>query len=451
MAADVHAPKTLRSNPMSTNKDLLNRRTAAVPRGVATAFPIFAQRAAGAELWDVEGKRYIDFAGGIGVLNVGHCHPKVWKAVREQLDQYAHTAFQVIAYEPYVALCEKLNALAPFRGPAKTILFSTGAECVENAVKIARAATRRPAVIAFAGGFHGRTTLTMGLTGKVMPYKQGFGISPPGIYHIPFPADSATSVQKSLEALEYLLKADVSPTDVAAIIIEPVQGEGGFLPAPHELLRQLRSVCDKHGILLIADEVQSGIARTGKMFAIEHSGVEPDLVTLAKSIGAGLPLSGVVGRAQIMDAVEPGGLGGTYAGNPVACAAALAVLDVIADEKLLDRAHKLGQRAKEHLNALSARTLIANVRGPGAMIAFDIVKGDRSPDADAAKKVSARAIEDGLVLLTCGVNGNTIRLLFPLVIADSLFTEALEKLDAAVLAVALNPDGVRHLAAKAAV
>jgi 4-aminobutyrate aminotransferase/(S)-3-amino-2-methylpropionate transaminase len=419
---------------MSTNKELLNRRTAAVPRGVATAFPIFAQRAAGAEIWDVEGKRYIDFAGGIGVLNVGHCHPKVWKAVHEQLDQYAHTAFQVIAYEPYIALCERLNQLAPFKGGAKSILFSTGAECVENAVKIARAATRRSAVIAFAGGFHGRTILTMGLTGKVMPYKQGFGISPPGIYHIPFPSDSSASVQKSLEALEYLFKADVSPADVAAIIIEPVQGEGGFLPAPHELLRQLRSICDKHGILLIADEVQSGIARTGKMFAIEHSGVEPDLVTLAKSIGGGLPLSGVIGRTAIMDAVEPGGLGGTFAGNPVACAAALAVLEVIEGEKLLARANHLGQRAKDHLTALmgSSEAAIANVRGPGAMIAFDIVKSDRTPDAETAKKVSARAIEDGLVLLTCGVYGNTIRLLFPLVISDKLFAEALDKLDRAV-------------------
>ena len=420
---------------MTTNKELLSRRSAAVPRGVATAFPIFAQRAAGAELWDVEGKRYIDFAGGIGVLNVGHCHPKVWKAVREQLDHYAHTAFQVIAYEPYVALCERLNELAPFTGAAKTILFSTGAECVENAVKVARAATRRAGVIAFAGGFHGRTTLTMGLTGKVVPYKQAFGISPPGIYHIPFPADSPASIQKSMEALEYLFKADVAPTDVAAIIIEPVQGEGGFLPAPQELLRQLRTVCDKHGILLIADEVQSGVARTGKMFAIEHSGVEPDLVTFAKSIGGGLPLSGVIGRAQIMDAVEPGGLGGTFAGNPVACAAGLAVLDVIAEEKLLERAHQLGERAKEHLNGLagsSSRATIANVRGPGAMIAFDIVKSDRTPDPDTAKKVSARAIDDGLVLLTCGVYGNTIRLLFPLVISDKLFAEALDKLSRAL-------------------
>ncbi|HEY2685788.1 MAG TPA: 4-aminobutyrate--2-oxoglutarate transaminase [Steroidobacteraceae bacterium] len=440
---------------MTTNKDLLNRRSAAVPRGVGTAFPIFAQRAAGAEIWDVEGKRYIDFAGGIGVLNVGHCHPKVWKAVREQLDHYAHTAFQVIAYEPYIALCEKLNKLAPFAGAAKTILFSTGAECVENAVKIARAATRRSAVIAFAGGFHGRTTLTMGLTGKVMPYKQGFGISPPGIYHIPFPADSPASIQKSLEALEYLFKADVGPSDVAAIIIEPVQGEGGFLPAPHELLRQLRSICDRHGILLIADEVQSGIARTGKMFAIEHSGVEPDLVTFAKSIGGGLPLSGVVGRAPIMDAVEPGGLGGTFAGNPVACAAGLAVLDVIAEEKLLERAHHLGQKAKEHLSALmgsSSGIQIANVRGPGAMIAFDIVKSDRTPDADAAKKVTSRAIDDGLVLLTCGVYGNTVRLLFPLVISDKLFTEALDKLSRALLASVDVPEKTGSIqAAKVAV
>ena len=438
---------------MSTNKDLHDRRVAAVARGVGVAFPVFVQRADGSEVWDVEGKRYIDFAGGIGVLNVGHRHPKVWKAVQEQLQHYAHTAFQVIPYEPYVALCERLNALAPFTGPAKSILFSTGAECVENAIKIARAATRRPAIIAFAGGFHGRTALTMGLTGKVVPYKQAFGISPPGIYHIPFPADSAASIQHALDALEMLFKADVAPTDVAALIIEPVQGEGGFLPAPHELLRQLRTVCNRHGILLIADEVQSGVARTGKMFAIEHSGVEPDLVTVAKSIGGGLPLSGVIGRSAIMDSVDPGGLGGTYAGNPVACAAALAVLDVIQEEQLLARATTLGQRAKDHLATLKGGSpRIANIRGPGAMIAFDLVKDERTPDAEAAKKVTALAIEDGLILLTCGVYGNTLRLLFPLTIPDALFAEGLDKLSRALrqVAGALSAAGESVAAPKAA-
>jgi 4-aminobutyrate aminotransferase/(S)-3-amino-2-methylpropionate transaminase len=417
---------------MTTNEQLLARRQSAVSRGVATAFPIFAQRALGAELWDVEGKHYIDFAGGIGVLNVGHCHPKVLEAARRQLETYTHTAFQVIAYEPYVALCERLNALAPLAGEAKSILFSTGAEAVENAVKIARAATRRPAVIAFSGAFHGRTALTMALTGKIAPYKQAFGISPPGIYHLPFPKDEPASIEHTFRALELLLHADVAPSDVAAIIIEPVQGEGGFLPAPHELLRALRRVCDRHGIVLIADEVQSGMARTGKMFAIQHSGVEPDLVTVAKSIGAGFPLSAVVGRAPLMDVVEPGGLGGTYAGNPIACSAALAVLEVIAEEHLIERANVLGERATRRLAALQNRRrpfYITSLRGPGAMIAFDVVTSDGAPDARGAKDVTAAALRAGLVLLTCGLHGNTIRLLFPLVISDELFTQGLDTLE----------------------
>ena len=416
---------------MSTNNKLLARRMNAVCRGVGTAFPIFAARAQGAELWDVEGKCYIDFAGGIGVLNVGHRHPRVMEAVSRQLSAFTHTAFQVVAYESYIEVCERLNALAPFPGEAKSILFSTGAECVENAVKIARAATRRSAVIAFAGGFHGRTSLTMGLTGKVTPYKQAFGISPPGIYHVPFPSHEPKSIERTLAALELLFRADVSPADVAAIIIEPVQGEGGFHSAPDELLRKLRSICDRHGILLIADEVQSGIARTGRMFAIEHSGVQPDLVTIAKSIGAGFPLSAVLGRAAIMDSVEPGGLGGTFAGNPIACTAALAVLDVIAEEGLLERAKILGDRAKSRLSTFQSSCptpLIANVRGLGAMIAFDVINDDGSPDADGAKRTVTRAVEDGLILLTCGVFGNTVRLLFPLIISDALYDEGLGKL-----------------------
>ena len=424
---------------MSDNSELLARRLAAVSRGVATAFPIFVQRAQGAELWDVEGRRYIDFAGGIGVLNTGHRHPRVLEAVRGQLDAYFHTAFQVIAYEPYIALCERLNALAPFSGPAKSILFSSGAESVENAVKIARAATRRSAIIAFSGGFHGRTSLTMALTGKVVPYKQQFGLSPAGVYHLPFPADQPSSIGQTLEALEQLFRADVAPSDVAAIIIEPVQGEGGFLPAPHELLRALRGVCDRHGIILIADEVQSGFARTGRMFGIEHSGVEPDLVTVAKSLAAGFPLAGVIGRAPLMDAVEPGGLGGTYAGNPVACAAALAVLDIIAEEDLVGRANALGARATGELTALRDRRdqpFVASIRGPGAMIAFDVVKRDGSPNPDGAKRATVAALAEGLVLITCGVHGNTIRLLFPLVIGDDLFAEGLQKLGRSVVSVA---------------
>ena len=306
-----------------------------------------------------------------------------------------------MAYEPYVALAERLNALAPFKGPAKTIFFTTGAEAAENAVKIARAATGRSAVIAFTGGFHGRTMMTMALTGKVLPYKRAFGPMPGEVYHVPFPiAHYGVTVEDSLKALQFLFKADVEPARVAAIIIEPVQGEGGFHTAPPELLQALRKICDENGILLIADEIQSGFARTGKLFGIEHSGVEPDLVTVAKSLAGGFPLSGVIGRAAIMDAAEPGGLGGTYAGPPIACAAALAVLDVIEEEKLLDRANAIGERLRGRLIEMSRRNdllPIANIRGPGAMIAFDIMKarGSNEPDGDATKRVTARALENG--------------------------------------------------------
>jgi 4-aminobutyrate aminotransferase / (S)-3-amino-2-methylpropionate transaminase / 5-aminovalerate transaminase len=425
---------------MTNNALLHTRRVAAIPRGISTAFPVYAHHAAGSEIWDVEGRRFVDFAGGIAVLNTGHRHPKVMAAVVKQLEAYTHTAFQILPYEPYVAVCERLNALAPFRGPAKSILFSTGAEAVENAIKIARAATGRTGVIAFAGGFHGRTTLTMALTGKVLPYKKMFGISPPGIYHLPFPAeDQNVSVADSLKALEFLFRADIDPLNVAAIIIEPVQGEGGFLPAPKELLVALRKTCDSNGILLIADEVQTGFARTGKMFGIEHSGVEPDLMTVAKSLAGGFPLSGVIGKAAIMDACEPGGLGGTYAGNPVACAAALAVMDVIAEENLLERANILGARIKSTLDSFSTRNNIvpiAAIRGPGAMVAFDIVKrrGTVEPDAEATKRVIQAALDEGLVLLSCGVNGNTIRILNPLTITDALLEEGLFKLGNALVA-----------------
>ncbi|MFG1375971.1 4-aminobutyrate--2-oxoglutarate transaminase [Xanthobacter autotrophicus] len=427
---------------MSENAALQARRTKAIPRGIATAFPVFAQKAEGSEVWDADGTRYIDFAGGIAVLNTGHRHPKVLAAVRAQLDAYTHTAFQIVPYEPYVALCERLNAIAPFTGAAKSILFSTGAEAVENAVKIAKAATGRSGVIAFSGGFHGRTALTMALTGKVLPYKKKFGISPPGIFHLPFPcADHGVSVADTLKVLDCLFRADIGPQDVAAIIIEPVQGEGGFLPAPAELLVALRQACDAHGIVLIADEVQTGFARTGRMFGIEHSGVEPDLVTVAKSLAGGFPLSGVIGRAAIMDAAEPGGLGGTYAGNPIACAAALAVLEVIADEKLIERANVIGERIKAALARMALRNdgvAIGSIRGPGAMVAFDVVKkrGTLEPDADAAKRVTQAALADGLILISCGVYGNTIRLLNPLTIPDALLDEGLGKLERALVAAA---------------
>jgi 4-aminobutyrate aminotransferase/(S)-3-amino-2-methylpropionate transaminase len=425
---------------VTTNAQLLERRERAVPRGVATAFPIFAARAENAELWDVEGRRFIDFAGGIAVLNTGHRHPKVIEAARRQMELFTHTAFQVNAYEPYIALAERLNALAPFKGPAKTILFTTGAEAVENAVKIARAATGRSGVIAFGGAFHGRTFLTMALTGKVLPYKKAFGPLPGEVFHLPFPvAEHGVSVAETMRALELLLRADIEPARVAAIIIEPVQGEGGFYEAPAELLLALREVCDTHGIMLIADEVQSGFARTGKMFGIEHSGVEPDLVCMAKSLAGGFPLSGVLGRAEIMDAAEPGGLGGTYGGNPVACAAALAVLDVIADEKLLERADRIGARMKDRLKAMSARndiTPMVAVRGPGAMVGFDIVtgRGGYEPDAAATKRATTAALEEGLILLSCGVHANAIRILAPLTIPDDLLDEGLGMLERALVA-----------------
>lgn len=425
---------------MSSNSALQARRMAAIPRGIATAYPVFAERAEGSELWDVEGNRFIDFGGGIAVLNTGHRHPKVVKAVRDQLDHFTHTAFQIVPYEPYIALCEKLNALAPFSGEAKSILFSTGAEAVENAVKIARAATGRTNVIAFSGAFHGRTLMTSALTGKVAPYKKKFGPMPAGIWHVPFPVPQhGVTVADTLKAIEYLFRADVDPVNVAAFIIEPVQGEGGFYPAPTELLVALRAICDEHGILLIADEVQTGFARTGKMFGIEHSGVEPDLMTMAKSLAGGFPLSGVVGRAAIMDAPDPGGLGGTYAGNPLACAAALAVLEVIAEEKLIERANVVGDRIKGELARISQRNdtvPMSAIRGPGAMVAFDIVKsrGAEEPDADATKRVTAAALAEGLVLLSCGVHANTIRILMPLTISDEILAEGMGKLERALVA-----------------
>lgn len=423
---------------MRTNSALLARRSAAVPRGVSTATPIFADRAENAELWDVEGRRYVDFAGGIAVLNTGHRHPRVIAAVEAQLQRYTHTAFQVSAYEPYVALAERLNALAPIEGPAKTILFTTGAEAAENAVKIARAATGRSAVIAFTGGFHGRTMLTMALTGKALPYKRLFGPLPGEIFHAPFPiAHYGITVEQSLKALDFIFKADVEPERVAAIILEPVQGEGGFHQAPPEFMQALRALCDQHGILLIDDEIQAGFGRTGRMFGIEHTGVKPDLITVAKSLAGGFPLAGVIGRADVMDAAEPGGLGGTYAGSPVACAAALAVLDVMEEEQLLVRAAQLGARTRARLETFVGRNdlrPIAGIRGPGAMVAFDLVAshGAHEPDGAAAKAVTSKALDGGLILLSCGVYGETIRLLFPLTVSDDLLDEGLGLLEDAL-------------------
>ena len=423
---------------MSTNSELMARREAAIPRGVSNTHPIFTQRAENAELWDVEGKRYIDFAGGIAVLNTGHRHPKVMAAVAEQLSRFSHTCFQVSPYESYIALAERLNTLAPIEGPAKTIFFTTGAEALENAVKIARAATGRSGIITFAGGYHGRTMLTMAMTGKVLPYKKKFGPLPAEVYHVPFPhAPFGVTVQDSLRAIDMLFRADIEPERTAAIVLEPVQGEGGFIQAPTELMEALRALCDRHGILLVVDEVQTGFARTGKMFGVEHSAVKPDIITVAKSLAGGFPLSGVIGRAAVMDAAEPGGVGGTYSGSPIACAAALAVLDVIEEEKLIDRANHIGEKMKSRLEAISRRNNtvpIAEIRGPGAMVAFDVVKtrGTDEPDADMTKKVITKARENGLILLSCGVYGNAIRLLVPLTASDELLEEGLDVLEQAL-------------------
>jgi 4-aminobutyrate aminotransferase/(S)-3-amino-2-methylpropionate transaminase len=417
------------------------RRSDAVPRGVASATPIFATRAANAELWDSDGKRYIDFAGGIGVLATGHRHPRVIDAVRDQLERFTHTAFQVVQYEQYVQLVERLNALAPFSGPARTLLLTTGAEAVENAIKIARVATGRSAVIAFGGAFHGRTQLAMALTGKVA-YRRSLGSGLVDVFRAPFPRHPDRSVEQSIRAIESLFYTDVEPTRLAAIILEPVQGEGGFNVAPPELLHALRRICDQHGILLIADEIQSGYGRTGRMFAIEHSGVEPDIITVAKSMAGGFPLAGVVGRADLMNCVEPGGLGGTYAGSPIGCAAALAVLDVFEEDRLLERATVIGEQIRHRLSQIAARSDVvpmANVRGLGAMIGFDLVKDATTgePDGAAAKVVTARALERGLIILSCGAQGETIRILVPLTISDATLQEGLLMLEQALSA---SPD-----------
>lgn len=422
---------------MKDNASLQRRKDAATPRGVGVMAPFFVARAENSELWDVEGRRYIDFAGGIAVLNTGHRHPKVVAAVKAQLDAFTHSAYQVVPYEGYVALAERLNKLAPGSFAKKTTFFSTGAEAIENAVKIARAATGRSGVIAFSGAFHGRTMMGMALTGKVVPYKTGFGPFPPEVYHVPFPsALHGVSVEDTLRALQHLFKADIDPKRVAAILIEPVQGEGGFYVAPPELMRALRKLCDEHGMLLIADEIQTGFGRTGKWFAMEHHDVAPDLMTTAKSLAGGIPLSAVTGRAEVMDAPAPGGLGGTYAGNPLAIAAAHAVLDVMEEESLVPRANQLGAVMRGRLEALRARVpSIAEVRGLGAMLAVEFCKpGGHTPDPDFTRTVQARALEKGLMLLTCGVYANVIRFLFPLTIPEPVFTEGLSILESVLTA-----------------
>jgi 4-aminobutyrate aminotransferase len=418
-----------------TNRELQLRKEAATPHGVGITCEFYAARAENSELWDVEGRRFVDFAGGISVSNVGHRHPKVVRAVREQLDHFIHTCYQVMPYASYVHLAERINAITPGSYPKKTAFFSTGAEAVENAVKISRAATGRTAMIAFIGGFHGRTMMTMALTGKMTPYKAGFGPLPGEVFHVPFPNPlHGVTVEHSLQALQGLFKADVDPKRVAAIIVEPVQGEGGFYVVPKELMAALRSLCDEHKILLIADEVQTGFGRTGKMFAMEHYDVLPDLMTFGKSIANGIPLTGVCGRAEIMDAPPPGSLGGTFAGNPLALAAAHAVLDVFEEEGLAARANGLGSRLKSTLESLrSAVPQIAEVRGLGAMIAVEFCQpGSSTPHPDFTKQVQTRALERGLLLLTCGIYGNVIRFLFPLSIPDPILEEGLQILATAL-------------------
>ncbi len=424
---------------MDSNQQLAKRLAAAVPRGISIATPLFAARAEGAEIWDVEGRRYIDFAGGIAVQNIGHRHPRVLAAVRDQLEAFTHTCFQVTPYEVYVRLAERLNRLAPGPSLKKTIILSTGAEAIENAVKIARAATGRPAIISFGGAFHGRTMMALALTGKIYPYKVGFGPFSAEVFHAAFP-DSyrGVSIEESLASIERIFRADVEAARVAAIIIEPVQGEGGFNVAPLEFMRALRSLCDKHGILLIADEIQTGFGRTGKMLAVEHSGVVPDLIAIAKAIGGGFPISAVVGRADVMDAPVPGGLGSTFAGNAVSCAAGLAVLDVMEEEGVLARAQKLGEHVSERLHAMQSDarfSCIGDVRGLGPMRAIEFVtdRASKEPAAELAKGVTAKAAERGLIVLSCGVYANVVRVLMPLTMSLELADEGLGILEASML------------------
>lgn len=420
----------MQREPHLNNAALMARRSAAVPRGVGQAHEIFIARGENAELWDVEGRRYIDFAGGIAVLNTGHCHPDVIAAVKAQLDLYTHTCFQVIAYEPYVELAERLNALAPGNFAKKTLFLSTGAEAIENTIKIARAATKRSGVIAFTGGYHGRTLLTLGLTGKVAPYKAGFGPFPGEVFHALFPNElHGVSVADALASVETILKNDIEADRVAAFILEPVQGEGGFYVAPPAFVDGLKRIADRHGILLIADEVQTGAGRTGTWFACEQWNVAPDLIATAKSLAGGFPISGVVGRADVMDAPAPGGLGGTYAGSPVGCAAALAVLKVFEKEQLLERSKAVGARLTAGLQAIARdNPAIGDVRGLGAMVAIELFEGGNlaRPDADLTRRVVAEAARRGLILLSCGVYGNVVRVLVPLTASDALLDEGLQ-------------------------
>ena len=421
---------------VTTNDAWQRRKEAAFARGQGNAAPVYVQRAENAEIWDVEGKRYIDFGAGIAVCNTGHTHPKVIAAVKDQVDRFSHTCVMVSPYDSAVRLAERLNELVPGETPKKSIFVTTGAEAVENAVKIARAHTGRRGVIAFNGGFHGRTLLAMGLTGKITPYKNLFGPFPAEVYHAPLPIEyHGISVDDSIKALHNLFKADIAPVDVAAIIVEPVQGEGGFYPAPNEFLHALREICDEHGIVMIVDEIQTGFGRTGRFFASEYAGVEADIMTVAKGIAGGYPLAAVTGKAEIMDAPLPGGLGGTYAGSPVGCSAGLAVLEVIEEEELVARALEIGKRFRARLEALQAKypQTIGDIRcDRGAMMAVELVEdGDAAkPAADLTKALAGQAAVDGLVLLSCGVNGNVIRFLPALTIPFEILEEGFDIFEA---------------------
>jgi 4-aminobutyrate aminotransferase/(S)-3-amino-2-methylpropionate transaminase len=415
---------------VTTNKELLEIRENETPRGVGIQTGVFADKARNAEIWDVEGNRYIDLGTGIAVVGTGHNHPKVIAAVTAQLERFSHTCFQVTPYDVYVRLAERLNKAAPGATPKKTIFINTGAEAVENAVKIARKHTGRSGVIAFSGAFHGRTMMGMALTGKVVPYKAGFGPFPAEVFHMPFPVEyHGVSVEDSLEAIDTLFRSDVEPSRIAAMIVEPVQGEGGFYPAPTEFLQALRRLCDQHGIVLIIDEVQTGFGRTGTLFACEQAGVEPDLMPVAKSIAGGFPLAGVIGKADIMDSVDPGGLGSTYGGSPIGCAAGLAVLDVIEEEDLCARARAIGEQIAAWAADLQSKTnVIGQVRATGAMSAIELVQNGEAgkPDAELTKAIAGEALARGVLLLTCGVRGNVIRFLPPLTIEPELLAEALD-------------------------
>lgn len=428
---------------MTTNQELQMRKNKAVASGFGNAYPVFVDRAVNAEIFDVEGKRYIDFGAGIAVLNTGHLHPKVKAAVIAQLDKVSHTCSLVTPYESFVALAEKLNAIVPGDTPKKSIFLNSGAEAVENAVKIARSYTGRPAIISFQGGFHGRTLLTMALTGKIVPYKVNFGPFPSDTFHAPYPIEyHGISVKDALKGLEALFKCTVEPSRVAAIIMEPVLGEGGFYPAPIEFVKEIRKICDEHGIVMVMDEIQTGFARTGKMFATEYAEIEPDLMTLAKSIAGGFPLAAVTGKAKIMDAPAAGGLGGTYSGAPIACAAGLAVLDVIREENLIARANDIGDLVTGRLKALKEKNdriaaCFGDIRNRGAMIALELVKNGNpeEPDMDLTKALTQKAIEKGLVLLSCGLYGNVIRIIIPLTASEEIINEGMDIVEACVDAV----------------